>query len=103
MQETDLNVITHLLKVESEASSLIKDAQEEANKRISEARSEADAEYKKKFEKLVNSLDKDYQEKILQIETDNKNELDEFKQKIQSTERNTSSFNSFVQKVMVEL
>ncbi|MBQ5472270.1 MAG: hypothetical protein IIT58_09775 [Treponema sp.] len=103
MQETDLNVITHLLKVESEASSLIKDAQEEANKRISDARSEADAEYKKKFEKLVNSLDKDYQEKILQIETDNKNELDEFKQKIQSTERNTSSFNSFVQKVMVEL
>ena len=103
MQETDLNVITHLLKVESEASSLIKDAQEEANKRISEARSEADSEYKKKFEKLVNSLDKDYQEKILQIETDNKNELDEFKQKIQSTERNTSSFNSFVQKVMVEL
>lgn len=103
MQETDLNVITHLLKVESEASSLIKDAQEEANKRISDARSEADAEYKKKFEKLVNSLDKDYQEKILQIETDNKNELDEFKQKIQSTERNTSSFKSFVQKVMVEL
>ena len=53
MAESEINIINHLIEVELQASSLVKEAQSEADKRLSAARAKADAEYKQKYNEVV--------------------------------------------------
>ena len=64
MAENEANVISHLLNVEAQASDLVKEAQDEADKRLSSAHAKADAEFKEKFSRAVAELEKNYSEKL---------------------------------------
>ena len=102
MAEAEINVISHLLKVESEASLLVKEAQTEANKRLSEARCNADSQFKTQFQKIQSNLEAEYNDKIQNITENHKKKFDEFKSSIEQTEQSVDSFNSFLEKVLNE-
>ena len=52
-QNEELKMINHLLEVEKDANSLISEAMETSEKKISEARAKYNAEYKEKTEKII--------------------------------------------------
>ena len=47
---TEIDAINHLLEVEKNASALINDAAQEADRRLSEARSKYNSEYKTRYD-----------------------------------------------------
>lgn len=102
MAENEANVISHLLNVEAEASDLVKDAQDEVNKRLSSVRAKADAEFKEKFEKSVSELEKEYNKKIETISENHKKALEEYKNSVEQTEQNKSAFNSLLEKILLK-
>ena len=102
MAEAEINVISHLLKVESEASLLVKEAQTEANKRLSEARCNADSQFKTQFQKIQSNLEAEYNDKSQHLTENHKKKFDEFKSSIEQTEQSVDSFNSFLEKVLNE-
>lgn len=102
MAENEANVISHLLNVEAQASDLVKDAQDEANKRLSSVRAKADAEFKEKFDKIVAGLEKNYNEKISAIDENHKKNLEEYKSSVENSEQNKDNFNVFLKKLLVE-
>lgn len=102
MAEAEINVISHLLKVESEASLLVKEAQTEANNRLSETRLKAENQFKSQFQEIQTKLEADYNNKIQLLTENHKKSFDEFKSSIEQTEQSIESFNSFLGKVLNE-
>ncbi len=99
---SEVDVISHLMNVENQASSLILEAQTVAEKNISDARSTAENLYKQKYEKLVNDLDSDYSDKVQKILQNKKKSFDEYQQKIQGLPQDISSFNNLLDSLLFE-
>ena len=102
MAENEANVISHLLNVEAQASDLVKEAQDEANRRLSSVHKKADAEFKEKFDKIVAELEKSYNERISAIDEKHKKILEEYKSSVENAEQNKDNFNVFLKKVLIE-
>ncbi len=102
MAENEANVISHLLNVEAQASDLVKEAQDEANKRLSSVHAKADAEFKEKFDKIVAELEKNYTDRISAIDEKHKKMLEDYRSSVENTEQDKDSFNAFMKKVLVE-
>ncbi len=102
MAENEANVISHLLNVEAQASDLVKEAQDEANKRLSSVHAKADAEFKEKFDKIVSELEKSYNDRISAIDEKHKEALEEYKSSVENAEQNKDNFNAFLKKVLIE-
>lgn len=96
MAENEVNVISHLLEVESQASALIDDAQIEGNKRIIAAKTKADELFYSKYSENVASLEIQYNQIIESYETAHKEMLESYKKQILASEKNTEAFNSFL-------
>ena len=96
------NVISHLMNVENQASTLIFEAQTVAEKNISDARATAENLYKQKYEKLLNELELDYSEKIQKIIQNNKNSFNQYQQKIQDLPQDEKSFNELLDSLLFE-
>ena len=92
MAENEANVISHLLNVEAQASDLVKEAQDEANKRLSSVRAKADAEFNEKT----------YSDKISTIDENHKKNLEEYKSSVENSEQDKDNFNVFLKKLLVE-
>ncbi len=102
MAENEANVISYLLNVEAEASDLVKEAQEEANRKLFSVRAKADAEFKEKFEKSVAELDKKYNEKINSITEEHKKTLEDYKTSVEQTEQDKTAFNDLLEKILLK-
>jgi len=96
----EVNVIDHLLDVERNASQLVMDAQSEAAKRITAARVEADAEYKKQYSVLSQKLEEEYHSRVSEINAEHDKSLEKYKNDVQNAEKDEKSFNSFLESVL---
>lgn len=103
MAEEEVNIISHLLEVEQNAYLQAKNAQEDANKMLSDARAKADSEFKSQFDTIVAELESNYKQRIEQISAEYKKDIENYKESVEKTEQDTSSFNSFLKKVIEEL
>ena len=102
MAEKEVSVIDHLLDVEHQASGLVLDAQVESEKRISEAKTKADAEYKKQYDKIIVGLEDDYRKKISLITESHNSELSTYKDTINKTDKDTAAFSKLVDSILFE-
>ena len=96
----EVNVIGHLLDVEKNAEQLVSDAQIEASKRISAAKATSDGEYKKLYADLAVRLEQEYQEKIAEISASHRKELEVYKDKIRSSEKDAKSFHELLDSIL---
>lgn len=96
----ELNVISHLLEVEKEASYLVDDALKESEKRLSEARSQLSSKYKKEYESLVKTMDGDFQSKKNDLQKKHDDALAEYKSSVENRNQNTKAFNQLVHKLL---
>lgn len=99
---SEIDVISHLMNVENQASTLIFEAQTVAEKNISDARATAENLYKQKYEKLLNELELDYSEKIQKVIQNNKNSFNQYQQKIQDLPQDEKSFNELLDSLLFE-
>jgi len=74
-----LNTLEHLLEVESEASALVNDAQEEAQKRIRENEERNHAVYEERLREEINKREESLKEEKEKIITQYQESLDEYK------------------------
>lgn len=97
----ELDAINHLLEIEKKASTLIYEAQTEVDKRMADAQSKYNGEYKEKFDKLTEELESEYQQKINEITEQNQNEINEYKKSLAEKSQNTKAFNSLLEKLLL--
>lgn len=102
MAENEVNVISHLLEVESQASALIGDAQNESNKKILAAKAKADEIFYTKYRDTVEFLEKEYNDKVQNYESEHNEEIKSYKDKIVHSEKDIAAFNTFLDKAFVK-
>ncbi|MGP1565339.1 MAG: hypothetical protein ACTTHU_07935 [Treponema sp.] len=92
MAESEINIINHLIEVELQASSLVKEAQNEADKRLSVARAKSDAEYKQKYNEVIKKYDELYNGKVKDIEAAYKERFESYVSAVKGAEQDTKAF-----------
>lgn len=97
---SEIDVISHLMNVENQASSLIYDAQTVAEKNISEARAKADSIYKERYDNLIKDFESNLTETKNKILQENRNSFQGYQQKIQSVAQDEKSFNNLLDSLL---
>ncbi len=100
MAENEINVINHLLEIESQATTLIDDAQVESKRRTMAAKAKADEIFSAKYRDLVETLEKEYNEKNQQYQTEHNNEIESYKNKILQANQDVNAFNAFLDNIL---
>jgi vacuolar-type H+-ATPase subunit H len=98
MENNELEIINHLLEVEKGASSLIDEAQLEAEKTILDAKTKYNKEYKEKYDSIVTLLEEDYKKELQKADEKHQKEMDDYKKELESKEIKTKEFNDFLDK-----
>ena len=75
----DQEVLRHLLKVESQASVLVDEAQAEADHRVAEAEKERRARYDEQYSKEAAALEGDYEKAVLAVKEDYQKQLQAYR------------------------
>ncbi len=100
MAEREIETINHLLEVERNAQNLIKNAQVEADKRLSVAKAEAEKKFRAAFEKSVAEQERLFEEKTAKISADTERAISDFRSRISQTRIEKASFDSFLNSVL---
>ena len=99
MQE-EINVISHLLSVEKNAAVLIDNAVREADGRTTQARNQANSQFKEKYDKCVSQMEADYENKIQSRKNEHEQELEQFKADLQGRSKDYTAFNSLLKQLL---
>lgn len=100
MAESEVDIISHLLDVESQASRLIDEAQIEGNKRISQAKVKADELFSEKYHQMINEFEASFSERTKAFDAEHNQDFESYKQKLLQSEKDTEAFNAFVNKTL---
>ncbi|MBQ3687063.1 MAG: hypothetical protein II932_04465 [Treponema sp.] len=98
--EDNIDITRHLLEVENEAGAMVAEAEKEADSIIAAARAEADGEFKKRYADFVRGLEGKEEEARKAFLDDHNKRLDEYRQSLQTQEKDTASFNTLLEKVL---
>ena len=90
---TESDIISHLIQVETAASNMISEAQEEVERRITEEKKKADKLYKENFDKLINTLEEEFIEKKHQVDEELAEKLNVYKNNLKSLNQDKRAFN----------
>ena len=111
MQE-EINVISHLLSVEKDrllkflrtvekdASVLIDNAVREADSRTTQARNQANSQFKSEYDKCLSLMEADYEKTIQQRKAEHEDELEQFKSDLESRTRDYDAFNKLLDNLL---
>ena len=94
------DILGHLIQVENDAANVLFDAQVEADKRISEARLQADSEFKSQYDALIVRLEKLSEEKMAELVAEHKDIFENFKSDLLKTKKNFGAFNLLMEKLL---
>jgi len=95
-------VLGHLLKIESEASALVNDAQAEADRRVLEAEKQNHAAFDERYHRENERLESEYNAFREKVQGQYQAELDAYKEKISSIEVNVNRFSALLDKLVME-
>jgi len=98
----EVNIISHLLEVEKQASQVIAVANVKSDKNISQAKIAADAEFKKLYTEKSEQLQKDYENKKAEITEKHNKVLSDYKTSVESMPQNKENFSALLDKVLFE-
>ncbi len=100
MDEQD--ILHHLLEVESEAASLVYDAQVEADKRVAENEKQNRSRFDDQYTQAVALLEKDYQNAIAKVKHEYDEELDTYRAGFKNRTVNNENFITLAQLFLFE-
>ncbi|MCR5763660.1 MAG: hypothetical protein K6G00_09805 [Treponema sp.] len=96
----EMNAIQHLLEVEADASQLVNEAQNKADVRISEARAQAETEFKKIYAEFACELESHEQAERESIDKEQEVLFNDYVQSLDSTPKDKESFNGLLEKIL---
>ena len=99
MQE-EINVISHLLSVEKNASVLIDNAVLQADSRTTQARNQANSLFKTEYDECVSKMEADYEKTIQDKKTQHEQELEQFKSDLEGRTRDFKAFNGLLENLL---
>ncbi len=102
MSALETDVIGHLIDIEQQAATMLFDAQTEADRRITEAKSKADDQYKAGYEKLVSSLEDSFSSKKKALLEDHQKQIDSFKAGVENTPKTEDQFNQLLKELLAK-
>lgn len=88
----EVDMIKHLLDIESESSEMLLEAQKEADSRTAEARAKSDSQFRTEFTKRTESLDTFEKEEKIKIEQNYQKTLSEYKNKLTDLPKDKEAF-----------
>jgi hypothetical protein len=94
-QERDVreqNVLNHLLKVESQASVLVDEAQAEADRRVVENEKKARALYEERYSLEAAELNGEYEKAVLMVKEDYKRQLEAYRENLEAMPVHADAF-----------
>lgn len=100
MEELESSVIEHLIEVETQASTVTLNAQQEALKIINNAKAKAETEYLEKYNEQLSKIVKEWDEKAKEISDSSEQEISKYKERINSTSQNTEAFNKLMDSII---
>lgn len=98
----EISVISHLIQVEKAASSLIDDAVKEAEMRLSQARSESNQQFKDKYDKVVATLEEEYNHNIQKLQSEHDEKVQSFKDSLSSQNQDKQAFQSLLNELLFQ-
>ncbi|MCQ2575721.1 MAG: hypothetical protein MJ162_03185 [Treponema sp.] len=96
----EINVINHLIKIEKDAYTLIDEAVQDSEARLSSARTLANSEYKAQYDACVQGLDKEYHEKLEKMQADHDFLISEYKSNLTNHKQNKEAFNELLDSLL---
>ncbi len=97
---SELDAIKHLLEIEKQASKMIEDAKIESEKKLSEAKSKFNSEYKEKYDMLVKELEENFNKQKDAIVKKHNEQILSFKNSWQEKQLNVEAFNKYLDKIL---
>lgn len=97
----ELDDIQHLLEIEKSATSILNDAKNEADKRLIDANTKYNLEFKKSYEKISSQLEKKFKEDYESIGKKYRDELESYKTAMEAKKLNEKEFCSLLEKLIV--
>lgn len=94
------DTLGHLIEIESKAAAMLMNAQTEADRRTAEARSQADADYKAQYEKLVTELESETEQHIRTLKQQYDATFDAYKAELAACTRDEAAFNGLVKNLL---
>jgi vacuolar-type H+-ATPase subunit H len=100
---TEVDVIVHLLEQEEKTSGMVRDAQIEGDRRISQARTVADAEYSKRYDAELRDLEEDYADRKKQVADEFHKKSMEYRVRLDSQQQDFTRFNNYLDSLFFSL
>jgi vacuolar-type H+-ATPase subunit H len=94
-------VLDHLLKIESEAAALVKDAQAEADNRVTEAEKKNRAAFDKRYLEESQRLEQGFLQSKELAKQQYQKELETYKEKISSVKVNNDRFSNLLDSLVL--
>ena len=76
-------------------------AQEDADKKIAQAKAQADSEFKAQYEQIVTSQESAFNSKIAALQSGKEQKISEYKSKITASPQDKAAFNSYLDSVLL--
>ena len=97
----DNELLKHLLDLESEASSLVDEAQAEADRRTAEGERENRLRYDETYAREVEILENDYTQKLRQVKENYQQQLEAYRTSLKNMRVDTAAFFAAAEKFLV--
>lgn len=97
------DVIEHLFFIEREAAQLLSGAQDEYNKRIEKARSDAEELFSVEYAKIIQNQEKIYADAVATCDASYLAELDAYKKEVSSLPQDKDAFNSLLEQILFKM
>jgi len=101
MAEKEVDIIAHLLDIERAAAEILAHAQEEAEKRISAAKLQADRNFKAQYDQIVAAEEKRLADEIDAVAKRYDEDIAAYKERLSAAKKDTTSFNNLLEKVLL--
>jgi len=98
----DNEILQHLISLEKEASSLVYDAQAEADRKISEGENENRLRFEERYAEEAELLEKNYREIILSLKNKYKLELEQYGESLKNQPVNFQAFSELAERLLIE-
>ena len=96
MAEKEVNTIAHLLEVEQKAAAMTMHAQEDADKKIAQAKAKADLEFRTAYEEIVRECESACKKEISSIEEKKNKNVADYKASIKASVLDKTGFFSYL-------
>jgi regulator of protease activity HflC (stomatin/prohibitin superfamily) len=96
------NILQHLLQVESEAATLVDDAQAEADRRLAEGEKQNRQHYDDRYSREVAELDALFEKEIAAVKEDYRKQLEAYRESLDRMMVNRENFSRLAERLLFE-